>query len=50
MNRQKKIEIQSNETQYEQEQDEFKNPGGHKEGWASFPEQSQYKILKYPYL
>ena len=47
MNRQKKIEIQSNEAQ---EQDEFKNPGGHKEGRAFFPDQSQYKIPKNPYL
>ena len=28
----------------------IQNPGGHKEGWASFPEQSQYKILKNPWL
>ena len=25
-------------------------PGGHKEDWASFPTQSQYKNLKYPCL
>jgi len=25
-------------------------PGGHKEGWASFPEQSQYKIFTNPWL
>ena len=25
-------------------------PGGHKEDWASFPTQSQYKNLKNPYL
>ena len=28
----------------------IQNPGGHKEGRASFPDQSQYKILKNPYL
>ena len=46
MNRQEKIEIQSNEAQDEQERDEFQNPGGHKEGRASFPIQSQYKVSK----
>ena len=25
-------------------------PGGHKEGWASFPEQSQYKTFTNPWL
>ena len=28
----------------------IQNPGGHKEDWASFPTQSQYKVLKNPYL
>ena len=28
----------------------IQNPGGHKEGRASFPDQSPYKILKNPYL
>ena len=28
----------------------IQNPGGHKEDWASFPTQSQYKDLKNPYL
>ena len=28
----------------------IQNPGGHKENWASFPTQSQYKSLKNPYI
>ena len=28
----------------------IQNPGGHKEDWASFPDQSQYKIVKNPWL
>ena len=37
MNRQKKIEIQSNETQDEQERDEFKTPEGTRKEGPPFP-------------
>ena len=37
MNRQKKIEIQSNETQDEQERDEFKTPEGTRREGPPFP-------------
>ena len=50
MNRQKKIEIQSNEAQDVHERDEFQNPGGHKEGRASFPDQITYKVFTNPWL
>ena len=47
---QKKIEIQSNEAQDEQERDEFKTPEGTRRDGPPFPNNLETKILKYPYL
>ena len=46
MNRQKKIEIQSNETQDEQERDEFKTPEGTRREGPPFPINLRTKSLR----
>ena len=46
----KKLEIQTPSAPKDKRLNSIRKPRGHKEDWASFPTQSQYKVFKNPSL